>query len=137
MNEGLPSNPKEAFETERARMITEIVLSARELVGEIFPFPGIDSATHDELRAFDDPDYATPIDDLIEKCQREGIKVVLPERDPESGNVFILPAGSDDIERDSLLLQQLLAGKEIDARLRELILQRQALGEFVKSAPHA
>ena len=46
------------------------------------------------------PPFITPIDDILDRCKSEGIKVVLG-KNPNSGNFFILPAGSNDIEGDS------------------------------------
>jgi len=66
------------------------------------------------------PGYTTPIDELIERFEKEGMKVVLGKH-PESGNVFILPAGSEDIEQDSIAPRQLQISDGMDERLKNLV----------------
>ena len=72
----------------------EYILLAEELSRQVkgFPFPGINSGARDKIKAGEeeDPGYATPIDVLLERFQRHGMKVVLG-KNPESGNIFILP----------------------------------------------
>jgi hypothetical protein len=119
MNEGPPQrferrNPKE-----------KLVALAKELSqsGEQFPFSGIGPEAYSKMKATDEeyPGYTTPIDELIERFENEGMKVVLGT-DPESGNVFILPSQSDDIAMDSISPKQLTLNEEMDSRIKELIL---------------
>jgi hypothetical protein len=90
---------------------------------ESIPFPGIDSEGYQKLKANDEefPGFVTPIDELVKRFESEGIKVVFG-RDPESGNVFILPFGSDDVENDSIFPKHLQVGEAMDSRLKELVL---------------
>jgi hypothetical protein len=122
MNE-VPPNQAENEAKEQKR--SEVVALARELSesNENFSFPGIHPESYAKIKAEleEYPGCSTPIDELLERFRNEGMKVVLGA-DPESGNVFILPGGSDDIENDSLLLKSLQVDEIIDERLKELIL---------------
>lgn len=97
---------------------------------EGFPFPGIGEETLEQLRAVDeeDPGYTTPVDEIIEKMEKEGIKIVLGE-DPESGNVFVLAQSSKDVGLESLLPRHLDTIPEMDESLRLLILIQKAIFE--------
>ena len=114
---------------EREQRIKRIVALALELSTkpEGFSFPGIDPSAHSRIKAEQEeyPGYSTPVDELIERFNNEGMKVVLGAH-PESGNVFILPSGSNDIENDNLLPRHLQIGETMDERLKELILMSRA-----------
>lgn len=121
MNEGPPNQ----FETdEREQRKREIIALARELAEsqEVFPFPGIDSEAYLKIRSGQEefPGYATPIDELLERFENEGMKVVLGTYH-ESGNVFILPAGSNDIVNDNLFPRHLQMSEIMDEKLKKLI----------------
>ncbi|MDO8407817.1 MAG: hypothetical protein Q7S95_01090 [bacterium] len=90
---------------------------------EHFPFPGIDPEAYPKIKATEEefPGYTTPIDELIERFKNEGMKVVLGEIH-ESGSVFILPVGSENIEEDSIGPWQLQISEGMDERLKNLIL---------------
>lgn len=102
----------------------EVVL-AREIFesGETFGFNGIEPVAYSIIKADEEeyPGLATPIDERIERCRREGIKVVLG-KNPKSGNVYILPAQSDDIGNDSIRPRHLQISEATSEKLRELIL---------------
>jgi|SRR3989344_2632271 len=114
---------------EREQRIKRIVALALELRAkpEGFPFPGMDPFAHSRMKTEQEeyPGYSTPVDELIERFNNEGMKVVLGAH-PESGNVFILPSGSNDIENDNLLPRHLQIGETMDERLKELILMSRA-----------
>src|SRR3989344_6325694 len=118
----LPPKPV-SHEGESIHTHKEKIALARELweSGTYFPFPGIDSKEYMHMKAAEAeyPGYTTPIDTLIERFKDEGLKVVLGTH-PESGNIFIIPAHSNDIENDSIRPQQLQMGDDMDARLKEL-----------------
>ncbi|EKE11838.1 MAG: hypothetical protein ACD_15C00016G0013 [uncultured bacterium] len=57
----------------------------------------------------------------MERFKREEMKVVFGN-DHESGNVFLVPFGSDDIENDSIFPKHLQVSDDVDERLRELVL---------------
>jgi hypothetical protein len=90
---------------------------------ERFSFPGIDPDAYARMKAAEEeyPGYTTPIDELIARFRQEGLKVALGKY-PESGNVFILPAGSDDIEQDGISPGQLQVNDQMDEKLKTLIL---------------
>ena len=108
---------------EKRRMIATF---ARELSEnrEAFAFPGIDDAAYARIKAGEDeyPGFTTPIDELIARCRAEGMKVVLSPADPESGNTFILPCGSNDTQQDMIMPEQLDVANVTDPTLRNLIL---------------
>lgn len=99
---------------------------------EVFPFTGIDENAYMRIKAaqaiFTEPTeygYTTPIDTLIERFKQEGMKVVLGT-DPTSGNVYILPSESNDIEMDSIFPSQLNPDGVTDEKLKELITRKRA-----------
>jgi len=102
-----------------------IIALTKELseVQEGIPFSGINPESYPKLKANDVEleGLCTPIDDLIQRFEKEGIKVVFGN-DPESGNVFILPFGSNDVESDSVFPKHLQIDESMDSRLKELIL---------------
>lgn len=124
MSETFPSQPEQK-KNEREPRIAEIIALAKELIerGEKFLFPGINSAEYQKIKATEDEftGYTTPIDELIERFKNEGMKVVLGAH-PESGNVYILPAQSNNIEMDSIVPKQLQIDNVTDETLRRLIL---------------
>ncbi|MFA4817809.1 MAG: hypothetical protein WC608_03780 [Parcubacteria group bacterium] len=112
-------------EIEKEQRKKRIIDLAKELSEsrESFPFPGVNPHSYQKLKADEEefPGYVTPIDELIHRFKREGMKVVFGN-DPESGNVFILPRGSDDVENDSIFPKHLQVVEGMDRRLKELIL---------------
>ncbi|MGD0328681.1 MAG: hypothetical protein ABSB00_03180 [Minisyncoccia bacterium] len=120
MSEGMPTrSEKEPTRKEK------IISLAKELFesNEIFPFSNIDPESYLKMKASDEeyPGLTTPTDEIIERLKNEGMKVVLG-KNSQSGNVFILPAGSTDIEMDSISPKQLRISEGINEKLRELIL---------------
>ena len=99
--------------------------------GEFFSFPGINSDGYAKIKATEEeyPDFSTPIDDLIERFKQEGMKVVLGAH-PESGNVYVLPALSDDIEHDSVPFKHLQINSGMDKRIEELIILNKKENEY-------
>jgi hypothetical protein len=110
---------------EGRRLQGEIVALARDLSErqERFTFPGMNSESYEKASATDKeyPGYTTPIDVLLARFQLEGMRVVLSPGDPESGNVYVLPMGSDDIGADSISPRQLEVVADMDALLVKLI----------------
>jgi len=88
----------------------------------VFPFPGINQESYDTIKAEQEeyPGYTTLIDELLEKFKAQGFKVV-SSKYAGSGNVVLLPAESDDIYNDLLLLGNLSLGEDVDDRLKKLI----------------
>ena len=109
-------------EREGRRM--EIISLTKEIAerGEIFPFSGIDLKARTSLEADEAeyPGFTTPIGTILEAMKEHGMKVVLGKH-PESGNVFILPANSDDIESDMVFAKFFLVSETKDTRLKKLI----------------
>ncbi len=121
-HEGFPSHSESEKEPTRGE---KIIALAKELFesNETFAFFGIDLESYLKMKAgeAEDPGYTTPIDENIERFENEGMKVV-QGKNPQSGNVYILPAGSTDIEMDSISPRQLKVKEGMDPRLKELIL---------------
>lgn len=122
MTEGAPKfeNPlqsKEALKREKIALAKELFESR-----ESFSFPGVGPDSYAELKAGDgeDPGYTTPTDKILERMQNEGMKIVLGKH-PESGNIFVLPFQSDDIENDSISPRHLLVEGVEDEKLKRLI----------------
>lgn len=113
----------------REQKNTEIALLAKEIVerNEIFPFPGIDPEAYLELKESDEkyPGFTTPIDEIVRRCQTEGIKVFLG-RNPDDGNVFLSPAQSEDRASDCLFPKHLQITEGMDEDLKRLILKTKA-----------
>lgn len=90
--------------------------------GKLFPFPGMNRNEYQEIKKNEDPFYHTPIDQLINRFQAEGLKVVLTK---SGDDVLILPLFSDDIVNDSILPRSLGITVGMDERLKALILLHQ------------
>lgn len=115
---------KQSENSEKEQKKGEFIALARELSEshESFPFPGIDPESYSKLKSAEEglSGYVTPIDELIIRFKNEGMKVVLGEH-PDSGNVFIVPSGSDDIESDSVFPRHLQIDETMDERVKQLI----------------
>ena len=109
---------------EKIKQREEFLALARELVEhkESLPFPGINSQSHEAIKATDDtfPGYTTPIDQLIERFRSEGMKVALSDT-PGNMEVYILPAQSNNIEEDSISPKDLEANEVQSDELKKLI----------------
>jgi hypothetical protein len=109
----------------RNARISELVEAIHES-GESLPFPGIPADTLTQLRDDDEellamrPGSTTPIDQILERLMRVGMKLELGPN-PDAGNVFVLPADSDDIDMDSIQLSSLDTTQITDPKLLELI----------------
>ena len=133
MSEGpphLPIFPDPNSHESRRKKIIDLALELSERPG--FPFPGLARGVYERLKS-DEAEtmgFATPIDTLIARFENEGVKVVLG-KNPESGNVFVLPSQSNDIENDNLFPRHLNADGVIDEKFKELILlsRRQIIGK--------
>ena len=90
---------------------------------EEFEFTGLTDEAFSKMRADEKeyPGYTTPIGELMKKFSNVGMKVVLG-KNPESGNVYILPVDSDNIEMDSISPKQLRINDAMSEKLKELIL---------------
>lgn len=119
--EELGSEP-ERERRERVAKILELVENISESGEGVLPFPGMDPDAYSKMKATGEEfsGYTTPIDEIIERCNKEGIRVVLG-KNPESGNVYVLPAGSTNIEMDSIAPHQLAISGVTNRHLAELI----------------
>ncbi|CAN5742690.1 hypothetical protein BH11PAT2_BH11PAT2_00790 [soil metagenome] len=112
-------------ELEKALRKVEFLLLAESLSQrvEALPFTGIDAEEYAAIKADEDkfPGFVTPIDERIRRLQEEGLKISFGKF-VKSGNVFVLPANSDDIENDSIFPRHLKIVDGMDEELRKLIL---------------
>ena len=119
----------------RGGINSEIALLAREIVerNETFPFPGINPEAYSELKETDEkyPVYSTPVDEIIKKCQTEGIKVFFG-MNPDDGNVHIAPAQSTKLADDCLFPKYLQITEGMDDSLRQLILKNREKSDLFK-----
>jgi len=109
----------------REQRNAEIFLLAAELSRNPVPFifTGIDPEAYLRIKK-DDLEYpgiTTPIEEIIFKCEKEGIKVVFG-KNPDSSNFFIIPALSTDIERDSIVPKTLSVNPKMVEKLQKLVL---------------
>lgn len=115
---------KQFQESEKEQKKEGFIALAKELSEshESFSFPGIDPESYATLKSAEEEflGYTTPIDTLIERFENEGMKIALGEY-PDSGNVFVVPSGSDDIENDSVFPRHLQIDETMDERLKQLI----------------
>jgi hypothetical protein len=122
MNEGSPLPPSKETEDKQSR--ERAIGLAKELFAsqERFPFPGLEPESYAALKAIAEefPEYSPPVDALLERFKNEGMKVVLG-KDPGSGNIYILPAQSDDIREDSIFPRHFLVSADMDERIKRLI----------------
>ena len=120
MSEGIPTRSEK--EPMRKEQIIALALELHER-NETFPFSGIDPESYAKMKAGEeeDPGYTTPIDEIIERFKNEGMKVVLG-KNPQSGNVYVLPSQSTNIEMDSISPKQLQLTEGMSEDLEKLIL---------------
>lgn len=111
----------------------EFIALAKELSEsqESFPFPGIEPEAHAKMKATDEefPGYTLPTDTVLDQCRSQGIKVVLG-KDPNSGNIFIVPAHQRNENETSdrfINPKHLQINEMMDARLRKLTLLQKGL----------
>ena len=108
------------------KKMQDYIALAKELAEthEKFSFPGITPESYSKLKAVAEefPEYTAQIDELIERFQAEGMKVMLSGSDPERGSVHILPFNSEDVEMDNLLPRHLIITADMDVRLKKLVL---------------
>ncbi|MDP2655027.1 MAG: hypothetical protein Q8P17_00470 [bacterium] len=118
MSEGPQNSEKYMKKSEYIRLAVELSEHT-----EAFPFFGISSDAYIAIKEGEqeDPGYATPIDVLIERFREHGVKIVLG-KNPQSGNVFVLPFGSNNIEEDSIFPWHLDIRTDMDPKLKKLIL---------------
>ncbi|KKW06099.1 MAG: hypothetical protein UY41_C0034G0003 [Candidatus Moranbacteria bacterium GW2011_GWE1_49_15] len=114
---------------EREKIRIEFIAIARELseLQEGLPFCGIDADSYLKLKADDEdfPGFVTPIDELIARFEKEGMKVVFGT-DPLGSNVFISPFEMADNEYDGIKPEQLRIDENMDERLKKLIFLHKA-----------
>lgn len=118
MSEGPQNSEKYMKKSEYIRLAVELSEHT-----EAFPFFGINPDAYTVIKKGEqeDPGYATPIDVLIERFREHGVKIVLG-KNPQSGNVFVLPFNSNNIEEDSVFPWHLDIRTDMDLKLKKLIL---------------
>ncbi len=124
MSEKIPSQFEADSNEEKKRVLERIISLAQQIAekGEVYQFPGIETKSHETLKADDDeyPGYTTHVDVILERMKSEGIKIV-QANNPQSGNVFAMPAQSNDMS-DSILINHLQVSDHLTKEVQELLL---------------
>lgn len=127
MSEGIPNQietNKVDEQSEKEARLGRIITLAREVIAnaESLPFPGIKPESYNTMKRDEAeyPGYTTPIDELLARFETEDIKITLG-KNPQAGNVFFLPSGSNDIENDGILLKHLQSSGDMDINLQDLL----------------
>ena len=120
MKENIPMPSGESEEEIKLKRVKELAIELSESM-ETFPFPGINQESYDRLKTEEEefPGFATPIDELNEKFNQNGIQIVLGKT-ISSGNIMVLPSNSDDLD-DNLRLKHLNKNNISDTKLLELL----------------
>lgn len=115
----------EKMKLERVGRILWLVEKINES-GEIIPFPGINPEAYSNMKKDEDefPDFSTPIDEIIERCEKEGVRIVLG-KNPESGNFWVVPADSTEYLMDCIPPHVLVLETIGNEHLKELIQLKQ------------
>ena len=118
--------PENIEEAEKKK--EEMIKIAQELSEswEHFTFFGIEDESYQNLKSEEEefPGYVTPIDELIERFKKEGMRVVLGDY-PE--NVYVMPAqsylgpASNDVPIDGIFIRHLQINEEMNENLKKLI----------------
>lgn len=89
--------------------------------GEVFKFPGIRPGAYNQMKKDweEAPTFAPDVDELLSRFTQVGMKVVI-FGDPFSGNIAILPVGSNDLS-DNIQPRLLTPNTDTDETLRKLI----------------
>ncbi len=101
----ISKNEGTVLSRELKQQTMECVRMAKELAlrTEGFPFAGITDEAYVSLKEieFDDPDhmYSVETDPLLEKFERDGMKLILAKDDIDSPNMYFLPNGNEDSDR--------------------------------------
>lgn len=132
MSERPTFNPEEVSNKEQEKAKEARVLQIRELVEklakehEVLPYFPMNTEAYNNTKKDekDHPEilhFMSPIDDKLKRMQEQGIKIVLSDKNPQSGNVFVLPAESTDILADSIVLKFIDFDDTIPETLKELL----------------
>lgn len=127
----------ETIASRKAEIIAAIFEHSKILseLKESLPFTGVDPIVYEDIKREEaefpeSAEFSTPIDELIARFKAEGMKVVLA-KDPSSPNVTVVPWGSTNYDKDSLLFRHLQVYGMVDLRLKKLIT---SLQEYKKLA---
>ncbi|MEO6536399.1 MAG: hypothetical protein ABIT47_01795 [Candidatus Paceibacterota bacterium] len=119
--------PERKGEEERDAIRLQAKMLAEELSQnpEPLPFPGLDPDEYENLKKDDAelPGYYFPIDQRIEKLQKEGMRVLVGARDGNN-EIFVVPAlvtTPEEIKKYRLFPRQLQITSEMDEQLERLI----------------
>ncbi len=84
---------------------------------------GIDPEAYAAMKADEEefPGLVTPIDERIKRLEEQGFRISFG-RFKDSGNVFVLPALSENIREYSIFPRHLQIADDMDEELKKLIL---------------
>lgn len=108
-------NKKQESEPNRLTLAMELIEC-----NESLSFPGLNIESYNTLKAEEEeyPGSATPIDEIIKKCEEQGIRIELG-KNPDGGNMFLLPKDSDDLD-DSFKFKHLNIDAIENEKLKKL-----------------
>ena len=114
-------NLNERSQQEKQKEFVALAVELQESQ-ETFPFAGFDPDSYRSIKELEVGlgYHTTPIDELLKRFEREGMKVVLGKH-PGAGKVFMLPSQSNNVEMDAVYLWQLNVDEPMDERLKRLI----------------
>jgi hypothetical protein len=122
------SNLKDDSRNERMGKFVALATELSESQ-ESFPFPGIEPDMYSRMKAteMEFPDDTTPIDTLAGRFRAEGMRVFLGQY-PQSGNVYIVPAGRSEAPNDDAYIspKHLQINEMMDEKTKRLILMDRA-----------
>ena len=89
---------------------------------ERLSFPGLNTESYNLLKAEEEeeyPGFAPPIDEIITKCEEQGLKIEIG-KNPDGSNMFLLPKNSDDLD-DSLRFKHLNRDSIDNEKFKKLV----------------
>ena len=116
------------------RKMREAYYQALELVEseKVFSFEGIESGIEKTMIEDEEyaPGYSITVEEFKRRCTEEGVKVSLGDN-PQSGNIRVIPAGSNDPAFDGIFARNLAFSSDED--LNKLIeLDRESMKKIIK-----
>ncbi len=112
------TTPKSESNKEEKR--AELMDLATEMINEnrVYPWPGLTPDAYSRFRSEEEefPGFCNPIDDVVKRCEVEGIKIVFISK-----TIAVIPAETGDIDMDIIFPHSLQVRSYSDGQLSELI----------------
>lgn len=115
----------------KQKVTADYLAAAKELMesNETLPFPGITEESYAKLAAesAELAGFATPIDELLERLKKHGMKITTAPQGVRNVEAYVLPGDSDNIEDDSLPPKYLAVHDGMSAQLKQLVMAGRSL----------